>query len=95
MEVLRITTVYGDKCHVRADDFRDARKVALRLTTADGTYLAERVSPATGLLVKMKPGACKHIVRANIASYTSNRRFANLDGFSLFDKANRLMEQTK
>jgi len=57
--LLQITTVYGDRCYVKAADYEKGRP-AIRLVTRHGVYFADRKSH--------KPGDCAHLARANVAS---------------------------
>lgn len=66
MDVIKITTVYGDTVHCRAADFDKARHM-IRMTTADGTYLTEQVDPRTGLIVEWPKGKAHMLARENIA----------------------------
>jgi hypothetical protein len=57
--LLQITTVYGDRCYVKAADYEKGRP-AIRLVTRQGVYFEDRKSH--------KPGDCAHLARANVAS---------------------------
>lgn len=58
MTILRITTVYGDRCFVTAEAFERGR-VMIPLVTRDGRSVTD--------LPSFKPGDCHMLHRENIA----------------------------